>query len=225
MGSLKLPNDTQRSAVIGKTGSGKTIAALWQLSQRSFDTMPWIIFDFKRDDNIAQIPYLIEVNIEDDPPLEPGLYVVRPMPDDTILVDNFLWKVWAQKYTGLYFDEGYMIGNRSKPFRAMLTQGRSLRLPMITLSQRPLWMDRFVFSEADFFQVFYLNDRDDRNVVKRYIPDDHINLEKRLPPHYSFWYDVGQDFATVLKPVPPLPDLVKIFEKRLEPLQPKHRPI
>lgn len=225
MGLLKLPSDTQRSTVIGKTGSGKTIAALWQLSQRSFDRIPWIIFDFKRDDNIAQIPYLTEIDISDDPPEYAGLYVVRPLPDDNDAVEQFMWNCWAQKYTGLYFDEGYMIGNRNKAFRAILTQGRSLRLPLITLSQRPLWMDRFVFSEADMFQVFYLNDKDDRNVVKRYIPDDHINLDKRLPEHYSFWYDVGQDYATVLKPVPPLPELLKTFEKRLEAMQPKHKTI
>lgn len=229
MGSLRLPSDTQRSTVIGKTGSGKTIAALWQLSQRSFDRIPWIIFDFKRDDNLAQIPYVVEVDINDNPPNLAGLYIVRPLPDDNEAVDAFLWKCWAQHYTGLYFDEGYMIGNRSRPFRAILTQGRSLRLPMITLTQRPLWMDRFVFSEADIFQIFYLNDKDDRNVVKRYIPDtvegSHFDLDKRLPEHYSFWYDVGQDFATVLKPVPPLPELLKTFEKRLEALQPKHKTI
>lgn len=204
------------------------MAALWQLSYRSFDRMPWIVFDFKRDDNIAQIGLVLETDVRSDPPTEPGLYVVRPLPDDNEEVDAFLWKCWENRYTGLYFDEGYMIGNRSRPFRAILTQGRSLRLPMITLSQRPLWMDRFVFSEADMFQVFWLNDSDDRKVVGRYLPktlDNGQSLDNRLPDYHSVWYDVGRDYITELQPVPELPVILAQFQKRLEAMQPKKRAI
>jgi hypothetical protein len=61
--------------------------------------------------------------------------------------------VWAQENTGIYIDEGYMLGVRNPALNACLTQGRSKRIEMMILSQRPVWMSKFVFSESNYLRL------------------------------------------------------------------------
>jgi hypothetical protein len=207
---FRLPNDQQRSVVIGKTGSGKTVAGIWQLSERSWPFMPWIIYDFKRDQLIARIPGIQEISLTDIP-TQPGLYVVRPLPGQEDELELQLQRIWQTGNIGVYIDEGYMFQN-SRWFIAILTQGRSKRIPVITLTQRPSWITRFVFSEADFIQVFWLNDARDRKTVESFVP---YNLNERLPPYWSIWYDVGEDRVTTLRPVPREDRIIARFAERM----------
>lgn len=214
---FRLPNDTQRSFVCGMTGSGKTLAAGWQLSLRSFDKMPWTIVDFKHDSLIGKIEFCDEIRLDRKPPTRPGLYVVRPRPDEHEAVQAWLWQVWKAGRHGLWIDEGYMVGGqgkKSEAYDAILTQGRSKRIPVITLSQRPVWLPRFVVSESDFYQVFHLNGKNDRDKVREFVPD---KIETDLPRFYSHWYDVAQRFHCVLKPVPKEPLILERFYDRLKP--------
>ena len=199
---------------VGKTGSGKTQAGIWQLSLRSYDTMPWVVVDFKGDSLIAEIPGAKETTF-DVVPSEPGIYILRALPDDSDALDDFFMRVWARENVGLYIDEGYMIGNGkgdSRAFRALLTQGRSKRIPMIILSQRPAWLSRFCFSEADFFQIFWLNDREDRKRIGQFVPYD---IDQRLPEYYSSWYNVSKDQLLTLRPVPAAGNILATFRERM----------
>lgn len=217
---MRLPDDSHRATIYGKTGSGKTIAALWQLSHRSYDTKPWIVLDFKGDINISQIPYTKEFAIGDTPQ-EPGIWLAHPIPEvDDEKVEKTLWGIWRNENTGLYVDEGYMVPKKSSAYKALLTQGRSKHTPVITLTQRPVWMSRFAISEADFHQVFFLSDSDDRKVVQRFIPYD---IDARLPEFHSYYYDVGTEDLLALAPVPALAEICETFEKRLGPTQKKTR--
>ena len=214
---FKLPTDGQRAFVCGQTGSGKTRAGIWQLSMRSYTRIPWIIFDYKGDDLIARIEHVKEVSILSKPPTHPGLYIVRPLPHQHEEVQAFLWKVWANKNTGLFFDEGYMVSGQGKkcpPLDAILTQGRSLRVPCITLCQRPVWLNRFVISETDVYQVFHLNSEGDREKVGEFIPAE---CDAELPRFWSHWYDVAQREHTVLQPVPLDAEILSRFHDRLKP--------
>src|SRR5882672_767784 len=204
---MRFPNDTQRHAIVGATGSGKTQAALWHLSNRSYTEQPWIIYDFKYDEAINEIPGAIEIDVKGKVPEKPGLYIVHPHPAQSQEVDNQLWQIWEQENTGVYIDEGYMIGNNSGAFRALLTQGRSKHIPIITLSQRPTWIDRFILSESEYHQIFRLQHRKDLATVNEFIPHQ---LKERLPEYHSYYYDVGADELVVLKPVP---DRKKILSK------------
>jgi hypothetical protein len=212
---VNLPGPDKRLAIVGSTGSGKTQAGIWHLSNQDWGDKvrgrPWIIFDFKGDDLIARLG-ATEISVYGKPPTKPGLYVVRPIPEmDDAAVTQMLWNIWRNENTGIYIDEGYMVGNRNPALNACLTQGRSKRIQMIVLSQRPVWMSRFVFSEADFFQVFRLNDRRDYDNVQSMIS---IDVTKRLAPYQSHWYDVGADRGVIFNPVPGRRSLIESFRSR-----------
>jgi hypothetical protein len=206
----------------GMTGSGKTVAALWHLSERDFMEKPWVILDFKGDSHIAAIK-AIPLPSGSKAPTEPGIYVARPIPEaDEAWTEDLLWNIWQNGHTGVYVDEGYMIGTKSKAFNALLTQGRSKGIPMITLSQRPVWLSRFVISEAEFHQVFFLSDQQDREIIQRFIP--HDITERRLPKYHSWYYDVSEDDFTGLKPVPRPALIREKINAELEDLRPAYIP-
>lgn len=207
-----MPGSGSRTVILGKTGSGKTHAALYQLSMRDFDIRPWIIIDFKGDEAIAGIIGAEEIDVTAKPPKRPGVYIVRPLPSQTPEVEELFWQIWKTENIGVFIDEGYMLGN-SAAFRALLTQGRSKQIPLIVLSQRPVWLSRFVFSEAEFFQVFWLNDQRDRRTVQSFVRGD---ASKRLPDYHSLWYDVGRDQSAILAPVPDRSTVLSVFQARLK---------
>jgi len=210
--TITLPRFDKRTAIIGSTGSGKTQFAVWLLSSRDFHKRPWIIFDFKGDELIEAIGPQ-EINVYGGVPSKPGLYVVRPIPQrDDKAVEQFLWNCWAKENVGIYVDEGYMLGNRNPALNACLTQGRSKRIEMMILSQRPVWMSKFVFSEANYFAVMNLTLEDDRKYVSSYTGGTQIKL---LPKYNCLWYDCDGQNGTRLAPVPGRDDLLARFEQRL----------
>lgn len=220
---MQLADDTQRTSIVGRTGSGKTAAAVWHLSEANFTAMPWLVYDFKQDGLLSEIAALDgaeHIGLE-EVPRKPGLYFVHPLPHEIEAVQAQLWKVWGQENTGIYCDEGYMMAPPpavNPAFRSLLTQGRSKHIPMIILSQRPVWLDRFVFSESDFYQVFALNHSGDRKKMMEYIPAD---LNKRLPEFWSYYHDVSAAETVVCKPVPFGPEVMEVFDKRLATLKRK----
>lgn len=213
MSKIVWPTDSQRVTIIGKTGSGKTQGAAWLLSGRSYTTRPWIVFDFKYDDLLNEIPGTKELRITDKIPKKPGLYVVHPTPADAEDVETMMWSIWEREHVGVYIDEGYMISARSPAFQAILTQGRSKSIPVIMLTQRPAWVTRFAFSEADYIQLYMLTDTRDEKIVKQFMP---LPIETRLPgPYYSWWWDNARNFKAILQPVPDRDTILDTFRDRL----------
>lgn len=213
--TFRLPNNTQRVAVIGRTGSGKTQFGTWLLSKSSFDRQPYVVIDYKGDDLLCSIDRIREIGLR-EVPKHPGLYTIRPTPDQENEVEEWLWRVWKQEHVGLYVDEGYVLPEKGA-FQAVLTQGRSKRIPVICLTQRPSWLSRFVFSEADFYAIFHLNDRRDQLTVQAFTPRERMNLKNRLPDYHAYWYDVGRDNAFQMKPVPDADTIRETIQTRLRP--------
>jgi hypothetical protein len=216
MAKIRLPDDQERLTILGATGSGKTVAGLWHLSQRNIDSKPWIIYDYKLEAMIAEIgaePLSVHASV----PARPGLFVVRPLPDvDNESVERQMWEIWERNNVGVYIDEGLMIGQYNRAFRALLTQGRTKHIPIIICSQRPAFLDVFVFSESSFFQVFRLQRKKDTLTVQEYI---HFDIQKRLPPFYSYYYDVARNQLNVLSPTPDFRAIKAAFQQKLSKLR------
>lgn len=213
MNPFRLPTNSQRLAVVGRTGSGKTVFSTWALSLAPFDRQPYVIVDYKRDQLIGAIDRIEEISLKEIPK-KPGLYRVVPLPHEETEVNEWLWKIWERGKTGLYFDEMYNVPDPQKrsALRAVLTQGRSKRIPVIGVSQRPAWISRFLFSEADFFACFHLNTTEDVQRIGSFMPND---VGARLPPYHAHWYDVSRDTALTLSPVPSEESILQRFDERL----------
>jgi hypothetical protein len=206
--------------IVGQTGSGKTVAALYQLSKRSYTEIPWIIFDFKTDEWLNSIPYRQEISLGSDIPREPGIYICHPIPDeDDEDVARMMGRIWTHKNVGVFIDEASMIPRSNRKFTALLAQGRSRRTPCIVATQRPVGISRWAFTEADFFQVYFLLDSEDEKTVQRYLPPIDTN---ELPKYWSYYYQVADRKLTVLKPVPHPDKILAVFEERLKPMVEMH---
>jgi hypothetical protein len=217
----RLPQSDDRIAILGKTGSGKTVAGLWHLSKQDISTRRWVVIDFKGDVNINAIDKAQDIDYATDlNKLKPGLYILRVMPDEEEELDAWFVKVWETENIGVMVDEGFMVGQRSRGFNMCLIQGRSKHITMIVLSQRPVWMSRYVLSEASFIQAFSLNDRDDTKSVKRFVEDRDIegrtvSVLDRLPRYHSYYYDVAEDDLRVLSPVPSVDEILEDIDAKL----------
>jgi DNA helicase HerA-like ATPase len=217
----RLPQSDDRIAILGKTGSGKTVAGLWHLSKQDIDQRPWIIIDFKGDKNILAIDRAQAIDYSTNlSKLKPGLYILSVMPDEEEALDAWFVRLWSAENIGVMVDEGFMVGQRSRGFNMCLIQGRSKHITMIILSQRPVWMSRYVLSEASFIQMYGLNDRKDALTVKGFVEDKEIggrevSVLNRLPRYQSYYYDVAKDDLMVLAPVPMVDEILASIDKKL----------
>lgn len=214
---IRLPDDSRRHTIIGRTGSGKTQFAVNSLLYRSIDLMPWVILNFKEDILINEIPGATHLGAAELPPdAAPGIYIVHPAPDDYDSLEDLFRELWTRQNCGLFVDEAYMLNPPGRPsawFRRLLTQGRSRSVPVILCTQRASWVDRFVFSESDFFSIFALSDKREVATVHNFV-NESMTMEG-LPAYHSWYYDVSDDSLTVLKPVPPADEILAEFEARI----------
>jgi hypothetical protein len=200
-GGFRLPGGDARTTCIGATGTGKTTCGAWLLSLQQFDKRPWVIVDFKREAlfDYVGFPPIVELSLTSAPPKRPGLYLVSPRPDQENELEAWLWKVWQRENIGLFVDEASLMPERDA-FRAILQQGRSKRLPVIACTQRPVNVQRPLFSEASFFCVYRMADKRDYRVIEGFVPAD---LSLPLPDHHWRWYDVAKNKLLTMAPVPP----------------------
>ncbi len=212
---IRLPGPTNRTTVIGRTGSGKSQFASWLLSTQNFDAMPWVIVDFKDEDKdiINQIDGVILIDYSVVPD-KPGLYMLKPMDGDDGL-DEWLWKVYYKGGIGLMFDEVFPIGQHSKPFNTILMQGRSKHIPVIVCTQRPSNISVYCFSEASYYMIFDLTKIGDRKKVSEEI--SQIPRSYQLPEYHSYYYDVSGKYLEKLGPAPDAQIILSRIAKKMPP--------
>lgn len=216
----------EHEAVLGCTGSGKTQYALWKISEAPFHIYPWFAIDFKGDETLNSIDRARYIDLADSIPSEPGLYLLRPRPDEKDAVEKWLEKLWHHENAGLYVDEGYLMPDKAW-LQNVLAQGRSKKISVTITSQRPFFVPRSVFTEASYLTVFRLNDDDDKARVRGFSPPEMTpkGVDTRLPDFHSWWYSVKHHKATdpfpymMLRPVPGAAEIVEKINSRLKPRQ------
>lgn len=222
MAEFHFPKPGEHSAILGCSGSGKTLFALWQISEAPFQYFPWFMIDFKGDETISAISRARTLDLSERIPSEPGLYVLRPRPDEKDDVENWLKKLWEHENAGLYVDEGYLLPDKAW-LQNVLAQGRSKKITVSVTSQRPFYVPRSVFTEASYLTVFRLNDDGDKARVAEFSPRDM--LKSRLPDWHSFWYSVKHHKSDdafpwlTMRPVPGADIILERLEARLRPRQ------
>lgn len=223
----RLPGPKDRIAVIGSTGSGKTVAALWQLSRMDLISRPWIVFDFKDDENIARIEKAQHVDLTFRPDADAkGIFVVHPMRTEDDEVNAMFDDLLRRGNVGVYVDEPDM--NRATGFEDMLRKGRSHFCPVIALTQRPVDCNRYMFTEASFYQVFDLADKRDWVVVNQFIPrkkmiEAGVKVDSEgvvdLKKYHSIYYDRELKKVTPFAPVPSVDNIMAAIDAQLTPKQ------
>jgi hypothetical protein len=220
--AFQWPSLEERVVINGRTGSGKTHAGAWLLSEADFHKQPFIIVDFKRENLFKAIHRRKEIDLDDDLPASnhPGIYHMQILPTEIDALEKWLWRVWKQTHIGLFFDEGALLDRNSAAMKTIQVTGRALKIPVYTLSQRPVGLGRPIFSELNYYMGFHLNDSRDRDTVAEWTPDYGVwegRQKERLPKFHSRWYDVGADFSCVLGPAPRAEHILQRFDERLRP--------
>jgi hypothetical protein len=197
--AFRLPGASDRTVVIGKTGSGKTTYAAWLLSKQRFDKRPWVIIEFKYEELWEQVGRSTVRDLAlGSMPGRRGLYRMAVDPGQEEALEDWLWKIRKRGNVGILCDEvAHAQGNA---YKAILRQGRALRIPTISCTQRPVNVSREIFSESSFISVFKMNDRRDYKVIAEFAGD--FDVSKPLPPHWSYWIDKDRDTCLTLQPVP-----------------------
>lgn len=222
MNDFYWPRDDEHVAVVGRNGTGKSQLGFFLLALRDHKKRITIALDYKREELFRKLKNVRDLAPTAALPKEPGLYVVRAIPEiDDENVDNLLWRILDRERMGLFADEGYMLPNdgKSRPFKAILTQGRSKRIPVITLSQRPVGVTPFAFTEAAHLIGFHLNDKDDRKVIERRAGADFFSGIENLPAFHSKWYSVKKNRSFVIAPVPPADEIAASIDAQLVPVR------
>lgn len=180
--------------------------------------MPWIVIDYKGDDLINSIPYANDIGFG-SVPRKPGVHILHPQPGQDEEVENFLWGIYERGKTGLYVDEGFMMPKmpRYKAYPALIVQGRSKHIPMISLTQKPFYVPMPVLSEADFHSVFHLTDDKDKQRVNEFTGFTKKELDRQIPDYHSQVYRVRDRAKFLLQPVPDADTLLETFARRLAP--------
>ena len=198
----------KRAIVAGRTGSGKSSFACWLLMRSPGH---WIILNPKWTLAFKDLPGAVTIEGLDMKKIvksieENRFTIVNPMPAQTNPVTLDLFIQWYHEtYTslGMCVDESYAIhqnGRAGAGLIGLLTRGRELKQSFIGLTQRPAYLSKFLFSEADYIVGMSLTMEDDRKRMFEFT--GKRAFEEKLPAREWLWYDVAEDELTKWGAVP-----------------------
>lgn len=214
----------QRGIIIGQTGSGKTVGAIWHMQH--VPVTPIVIMDTKGEPAFDKIALDEELQVYDSlaefelawfkKKRQPIYSIVRPDMSELAhpaLMDETLARMaQSSRAHFLYIDEAYqwhVQGRAGAGLTGILTRGRSRGITTLLSTQRPAWISRFCFSEAQKMYIYRLTDKRDAKTIGEYIPDF---AEKTVAKRFEwYYYDVLASELELYAPV-------RILDKPQRPL-------
>jgi hypothetical protein len=187
------PSD--RVMIAGATESGKSYLA--SAIANRWDRV--LVFDPKGTDDLpnAAICYGVDAARK----AIPGRVIYRPTADELADVaaafDERVEKIWNRGgHHAILSHESAMLGNANRGFAPYYTlahlQGRSMFVPVIDCSQRPVGIPRETISEATHVVCFYLADERDRLTMATSMGDV---VKAPMQFSHDYWY-TGRDKIT-----------------------------
>jgi len=205
----------QRITFIGQTGSGKSVVSRYLLKMARKKGWRIVIIDPKRDWQ----KYLGKVY----PTAEKGLGTVdspwlvkefrgrlavqlfQPLEWDANC-ETFFQAIIACKNTIVYIDEITQLASATvvpREIKLLWTQGRSLNIGAWCSTQRPKGIPLVIKDQSEVWFLFRINSKDDRKVVKGYLPLDRTPevVEHPLPKYYFYYWEDSMPSPILVKPL------------------------
>ncbi len=186
----------ERVAVIGKTGSGKT--HLMKAYARGFKNV--MVLDTKGTFKWDKVPVIR--TLEELQKCGEGKFIYRPIDSEmnSDYYDAFFEFCYKRRNTVVFVDELAQImesANDILPnWKNIMQRGRELKVGIINCTQRPTFVPRMTFSEAEHTFCFRLKLEDDRKRIAEYMGSDALTV--RLRKHGFIYMHESQDSPTIL---------------------------
>lgn len=195
-----------RVAVFGRAGSGKTYFTRYAILRSA--NLRWVVLDTKHDpefDDWLPEDGLLTMDKLAREWRDRAIVVIRPKPHQCSpqVLDAYLGDLHdGFERIGVSIDETYQVafGPKAGPgLTGLVTRGRVRKQSVIMGSQRPAWVPRFVFTEANGYVIMNLTLMVDRKTV--FDMTGKTRVLERVEPRHWLYYDVGADKLTAFKPV------------------------
>lgn len=195
------PKASDRIAVIGRTGLGKTV-----LARKLLEAMPppRLLIDPKAQETTAYAVTFSDPNKLPDAPV--ARFVPRD-PDDLTIYDRLYGRVFAAGPRVVLLDEAPVAAPANGApanLKRVLRQGRSRHIGHIATMQRPVEVNRSLLTEAEHIFLFPLHHPADLSTVAGVMAMNPAELRAtldRCAPFGFCWYSARD---SVLAVVPPL---------------------
>lgn len=210
----KLRGD-QRITFIGQTGSGKSVVARLLLKLARVHGWRIVIVDPKKD----WMRYLGKkyeyaekgLGTVDNPRLVDEFYdkfavqIFQPLEWDS-KCEAFFKAIITCGNTIVYIDEITQLANASivpRELKIIWTQGRSINVGGWCSTQRPKGIPIIVKDQSEVWFLFRVNSKDDREVVRGYMPIENMPevVDKPLPKFWFYYWDDSMDEPILVRPL------------------------
>ncbi len=205
----------QRITFMGQTGSGKSVLSRNLLKLARKKGWRIVIIDPKRDWMSylgKKYPYAEKgLGTVDSPHLvtefQPKLAVQVFQPLEwNESCERFFKAVIACRNTIVYIDEITQLASATqcpRELKLIWTQGRSLNIGAWCSTQRPKGIPIVIKDQSEVWFLFRINSKDDRKVVKGYMPLDDTPevVDRPLPKYWFYYWEDSMPHPMLVKPL------------------------